>query len=243
MHKYKIIKLLKSPLFIIEIFITSSLLYLVLYWQNILSVYNDSFVYHTPAGDVLFNIIPKIDLSLLYFGGMFLIIIIGILYTIIKIPEKIPQIILAYSFFFLIRSLCISSTHIGIPPDHITPRFEYFNFLHFFDNDLFFRNDLFFSGHTGVPFLAALFLWRDKLWRNILLSISLIMAFTVISMRIHYTIDIIGAYFITYGIYSISCYTYSYFSSFFIKYQNEIIKNKKPKDIKISAPVSETHLG
>lgn len=243
MNQYKIISLIKHPLFILEIIITSILLYLVLYWQNMLSVYNDSFVSHTPAGDILFSIIPKIDLSLLYFGGIILIILIGILYAIIKIPEKIPQILLAYSFFFFIRSICISSTHIGVPPDHISPTFEYLHFIHFFDNDLFFRNDLFFSGHTGVPFLAALFIWKDSLWRNSLLILSLIMAFTVISMRIHYTIDIIGAYFITYGIYSITYKTYTYFSSFFVKYHNEIIKNKIPKDTKNPEPVSETHLG
>jgi membrane-associated phospholipid phosphatase len=70
--------------------------------------------------------------------------------------------------------------------------------------DFFFQNDLFFSGHTGGPFLVALILWKNRFMRYSLLIVSVLMAFTVLAMRLHYSIDIIGAYFITYGIFKMT---------------------------------------
>jgi len=170
-----------------------------------LSVYlshlNDSLVVARPVGDLLFEVLPIVNLTYLFvFGGLF-IVIVGVFYCIFIEPKKIPLVLFAYSFFVLIRAICISLTHIAIPPDHIdavsTPFGEYF-----------FQNDLFFSGHTGVPFLGALLLWKKRKWRYFFLLSSVIMAFTVLLMRVHYSIDVVGAYFITYGIYHLSLYIF-----------------------------------
>lgn len=213
-----------KTLYIIECFLSSILLYFSIWWQNTLSIYNDTSSIHSSVGDILFSIIPSIDLSYLYFGGIWIIALLGIIYGIYKEPLKIPLALTALSIFFIIRGICISSTHIGIPPDHIIPNIQGLGILQFF------RNDLFFSGHTGIPFLIALLVWKDVFWRNIFLLASVIMALTVISMRIHYTIDIIGAYFITYGIFHISEKLYTLSSSFLVIYHAEINKNNPPKN-------------
>ncbi len=213
-----------SLLYFFECILASLLLIFSIWWQKSLSIYNDTTSIHSSVGDSLFSIIPHLDLSYFYFGGIWIIALLGIFYAIYKEPKKIPLSITALSIFFIIRGICISSTHIGIPPDHIIPNIEGIGVLQFF------RNDLFFSGHTGIPFLISLLVWKDIFWRNIFLIASVIMAFTVLSMRLHYSIDIIGAYFITYGVFHISEKLYEISSSFLVRYQAEKNRNKPPKN-------------
>ena len=229
--KKKVSSLIFSPAYIIELLLAIILIILSVSWQNMVSEYNDSLGIYSAVGDVLFTIIPSINLSYLYFGGMWIMVIIGSGYAIIKVPEKIPLGIFAAALFFFIRALCIASTNIGIPPDHIIPNIDEI------DSFQFFRNDLFFSGHTGAPFLIALLIWKDIFWRNLFLIISVIMAFTVISMRLHYTIDIIGAYFITYGIFHIAEKLYEIFSSLLVTYQADKNKNNPPNNRNNRGPV------
>ncbi len=162
-----------------------------------LSAVNDSLSPGTPVGDILFSVLPKYDLSFLFIFGAIFIMATGIFYGIFFEPKKIPLGLLAFSLFLSIRALCISLTHIAIPPDHIPPLVAGLG-------EYFFQNDLFFSGHTGAPFLGALLLWDKKPWRYFFFISSIIMAITVLVMRLHYSIDIVGAYFITYGIYHIA---------------------------------------
>lgn len=65
-------------------------------------------------------------------------------------------------------------------------------------------NDLFFSGHTGLPFLFALIFWKYKIPRYVFTVSSGIAGVAVLLSHVHYTIDVLGAYFITYTIYVIS---------------------------------------
>lgn len=166
-----------------------------------ISQINDIINTSYPVGDLFFDIIPRLDLSLVFVGGESLLIGIAIFYAIFCVPEKIPLAFFTFTLFVLIRAFCISLTHVGVPIDYIAPSIGTGNF--------FYQNDLFFSGHTGGPFLVALLLWEKKILRYIILCISVVMAFTVISMRLHYSIDIVGAYFITYGIFRLAEYFYT----------------------------------
>ena len=69
-------------------------------------------------------------------------------------------------------------------------------------DDMIFRNDLFFSGHTAFPFLAFL-IFRDSWIRWVFLAGSLVQGTTVLLMHVHYSIDVVAAFFIAYGSYSI----------------------------------------
>jgi membrane-associated phospholipid phosphatase len=70
-------------------------------------------------------------------------------------------------------------------------------------------NDSFFSGHTGLPFLMA-FIYYDRKWlRIIFISLSMIFGAVVLLAHIHYTIDVLSAFFISYGIYRLSRLLYS----------------------------------
>lgn len=65
-------------------------------------------------------------------------------------------------------------------------------------------NDLFFSAHTGLPFLLALEFWDNKILRYIFLLSSLGGATLVFLGHIHYSIDVLAAFFITYSVFQIT---------------------------------------
>ncbi len=71
-------------------------------------------------------------------------------------------------------------------------------------NRAFFGDDLFFSGHTGLPFLAALGFWDWPFQRYFYLGLSIFFGAIVLLGHYHYSIDVASAFFITYGIYDIA---------------------------------------
>jgi len=61
--------------------------------------------------------------------------------------------------------------------------------------------DLFFSGHTATTFLLLLYVWRWPLLRWTMLAAHLAVVASVFLAHLHYTIDVIGAYAITFSLY------------------------------------------
>src|SRR5258708_33001095 len=70
--------------------------------------------------------------------------------------------------------------------------------------------DLFFSGHTVMPFLLALVFWEHKPLRGVFLAGSLILGVSGLLGHLHYSIDVLAAYFITYTIFRLSKIFLSY---------------------------------
>lgn len=61
--------------------------------------------------------------------------------------------------------------------------------------------DLFFSGHTSTTFLLLLYVWRDRWLRwPALVGHALVLA-SVFLAHLHYSIDVVGAYFATFAVY------------------------------------------
>ena len=128
-------------------------------------------------------------------------------------PQKIPFTLKAVATFILIRALFISLTHIAPFPTSIAtdPASLIGKFT--------FGADLFFSGHTGLPFLMALIFWNN-IWLRILFIGSSIMFGAVVLMgHLHYSIDVLSAFFITYTIYHIA--------EFFFKKDRIIFNDKR----------------
>jgi len=61
--------------------------------------------------------------------------------------------------------------------------------------------DLFFSGHTATTFLLLLYCWRDPALRWWALAAHTIVVAVVFLSHLHYTIDVIGAYAVTFSLY------------------------------------------
>jgi len=116
-------------------------------------------------------------------------------------PRRIPFTIKSIALFVIIRSIFITLTHLGPFPSQIMIHSDFLSKVSF-------GGDLFFSGHTGLPFLLALIFWDDKLMRYIFISFSLMFAVVVLLAHLHYSIDVLSAFFITYSIFHIALYIF-----------------------------------
>jgi len=112
-------------------------------------------------------------------------------------PQRLPFILKSIALFVLVRSVFISMTHIGPYPSHLIVDSNIMNWFAF-------AGDLFFSGHTGLPFLMALAFWEDRLLRSFFIAMAVIFGIIVLVAHLHYTIDVLAAFFITYTIYHIA---------------------------------------
>jgi hypothetical protein len=113
-------------------------------------------------------------------------------------PQRSPFVIKSVGLFVLIRSVFISLTHIVPFPTHIIIQSSgLFGYLSP-------GADLFFSGHTGFPFLLALIFWENKPLRIFFIILSLAFGAVVLLGHLHYSIDVLSAFFITYSIYRIA---------------------------------------
>lgn len=174
------------------------------------------------VGDLILDNIPTVNLSLFYILGMYAVEITFVIYPIFFRPELAPFTAKMIGAFFIIRSFFIILTNLGAPAN-------FYNLPQLEDQwgigRYFYLNDLFFSGHTGFPYLGALLFWQNKKLRWFLLCMSFAQAATVLLLHIHYSIDVFGAYFITYSIYKVS---YKIFNELNLKFKG-IVENIKLK--------------
>ncbi|MFL5356004.1 phosphatase PAP2-related protein [Archangium sp.] len=63
--------------------------------------------------------------------------------------------------------------------------------------------DLFFSGHTSTTFLLLLYVWRYQGLRAVMLVGHVLVVASVFFSHLHYTIDVIGAYAITFTVFTL----------------------------------------
>ena len=130
------------------------------------------------------------------YGAVILVSLIALLC--VFEPKRFPFILKNIAFFVIVRSVFISLTHLGPFPTQVAV--DPFNLISRFS----FGGDLFFSGHTGLPFLMALSFWDNKTLRYTFLVISVFFGTIVLLGHLHYTIDVLAAFFITYGTHDMS---------------------------------------
>jgi len=116
-------------------------------------------------------------------------------------PNRLPFALKSMALFLLVRAVFVSLTHIApapIEPPKPAP----------FLNSIFYGSDLFFSGHTGLPFLAALAFWHIPALRLFFLATTAFFGATVLLGHYHYSIDVLAALFITYGVFQMACWLF-----------------------------------
>ena len=147
--------------------------------------------------DIVLSNTPVFDIDGLIVYGSAALIIFSVVILLLN-PKRIPFAFHSFTLFYFTRAFFISLTHIGPFPVHAANDFGTVI------SKSFFGGGLFFSGHTGAPFLLALLFWNDKTLRYIFIAWSLLFAAAVLLGHLHYTIDVVSAYFITYTIFHIS---------------------------------------
>lgn len=163
------------------------------------STYNDGNDYIS-VGDLLLDNIPTYNMEFFFTWVMYGIMALIFIYPTFVKPEIAPFGLKTYAVLMFLRCGTILLTHVGPPEGFYYAGVEVGGDA--FSNILF-KNDLFFSGHTAYPFLGFL-IFRDHWIRWILFGGSILMAVTVLLMHVHYSIDVIAAFFITYGTYTLS---------------------------------------
>lgn len=150
--------------------------------------------------DIILSNVPPINVRFLFIYGTF-VEMAFLTAIVLWRPNRIPFALKAMALFLLIRAIFISLTHIApfpIDPQKPAP----------FLNSVFYGGDLFFSGHTGLPFLGALAFWHIRSLRYFYLASTLFFATIVLLGHYHYSIDVLAALFITYGIYHLAVFLF-----------------------------------
>lgn len=151
----------------------------------------------SPVTDIVLSNTRVYDLDGIFVYGSWALVAF-IAYLCIHRPWKAPFILKSIALFVLIRAIFVTLTHMGPFPTEVAidPR----SFLNYFV----FGGDLFFSGHTGLPFLLGLIFWNEILLRRIFIVTSCMFGVVVLLAHLHYTIDVLSAFFISYGIFHIA---------------------------------------
>ncbi len=159
----------------------------------------------TYATEVASNYVTDIVLSntrvfdvdgLFVYGPVFMWVFVILL--LLHWPKKINFAIKSIALFVLIRSVFIATTHLGPFPTQM--KIDNLSILSKLVNG----EDYFFSAHTGLPFLLALLFWDDIYLRILFIFASVFFGAVVLLGHLHYSIDVLSAFFITYTIYRIA---------------------------------------
>lgn len=154
----------------------------------------------SPVTDIILSNIRVFDLDAVFvYGTVIFFIFLGFLCAVDF--KWIPFLIKSLALFILIRSIFVALTHIGPFPDQVEITSRIFNKFTF-------EADLFFSAHAGLPFLMALMFWKNGWLRGLFLLWSLFFSVVVLLAHMHYTIDVLSAFFITYAIYKIAIFLF-----------------------------------
>ncbi len=150
-----------------------------------------------PVTDIILSNTRVYDLDGLFVYGFFFLFFFITTLCLTR-PARLPFIVKSIALFVVIRSVFITLTHIG--PFATRAVIDPTSFI----NDFSFGADLFFSGHTGLPFLLALIYWDSKYLRIFFVLLSIFFGIVVLLAHLHYSIDVLSAFFITYTIFHIT---------------------------------------
>ncbi len=150
--------------------------------------------------DIILSNIRVYDVDTIFIYGT-VALFLFILYLCLNSPKYLPFTLKSVAVFTLVRSVFITLTHIDKYPLHASMTSVFFQETLF--RGIFTGSGLFFSGHTGMPFLFALMFWHQKTLRYIFLATSAFFGVVVLLGHLHYSIDVLSAYFITFSIFHI----------------------------------------
>ncbi|HPI36882.1 MAG TPA: phosphatase PAP2-related protein [Ignavibacteriaceae bacterium] len=148
--------------------------------------------------DPLLSFFSPFDLTWIIFILLYSSLVWGIFFL-IKTPAKLIEALRVYTIMIAFRILAMYLLPLE-PPVTMIPLQD--PFIEFFGTGQLLTKDLFFSGHTATMFILFLTA-KAKRERILFLIVTIVIAALVVIQHVHYTIDVIAAFFFTYCSYSI----------------------------------------
>lgn len=142
--------------------------------------------------------IPAYDVSL----PIFIIIwstAVLLIYKLVQSPSLFLQFLLSFLILCITRVISISLFALE-PPIGLIELRDPLSSIFYGGTNVFIQKDLFFSGHTATQFLIFLTL-KSKTEKCITGISTLLISILVLVQHVHYTLDVIAAYFFAYWIY------------------------------------------
>ncbi len=173
----------------------------VAWWVNYFAIALATERASNSVTDIVLSNIPVFEVDGFFVYGTFIFAIVTIGVVLAR-PRRIAFALLAVSLFWIIRSLFTTLTHLAPFEESYVSDFGPAI------NKMFFGGDRFFSAHTGMPFLGALAFWKSVPLRIFYLLGSLYFGVVVLLGHLHYSIDVVAAFFITYAIYHIAIWAF-----------------------------------
>ncbi len=158
----------------------------------------------TYVGDLILDNLPVVNLNVIIIEGALFSIVLGVLFVLSK-PRYILFSLKALALLIVTRALFVSLTHVGIYPGNVDPGLGIFDGIYTYLN---FQTGFFFSGHTALPVLMALVFWDRYRARVAFLALAVVFGTAVLLAHIHYSIDVLAAPFMAYGIFEIARYLF-----------------------------------
>jgi len=147
--------------------------------------------------DIIHQLGPPVDLNLLVTRGDQLLLVLMIAYFLFWDTESFPLALILLGSYFPIRAVFLFCTVLPTPFPRIDDQPTLDLKIMFYGT-----RDLFPSGHAGSIFILA-FLVRNHRWvRRAGFALALVMSSAVLMMHVHYTIDVVWAFFISYAIFA-----------------------------------------
>ncbi|MBI5624633.1 MAG: hypothetical protein HY924_12715 [Elusimicrobia bacterium] len=151
-----------------------------------------------PSPDLLLSTLPVVDLRVLFVWGFAVFLVWAFAAGWLYERHRGAHILWLYALLILVRSGFMILTPMHLPKGALLVDGQ--SFLMSIGQYINFKHDLFFSAHTAMPYLG--YLVHRKRWVAwSFLGLSVLMAVTVLLTRLHYSIDVLAAYFITYALY------------------------------------------
>lgn len=149
-----------------------------------------------PVTDIILSNIRVYDVGSIFTYGA-VAFWLFIIFLCLKEPNRIPFTIKSIALFVVIRAVFVTLTHLGPFPTQLPLESDIIGKFSF-------GGDLFFSGHTGLPFLMSLVFWENKTLRILFFLSAVFFGVVVLMAHLHYSIDVLSAFFITYSIFHIA---------------------------------------
>ncbi|MDB5210597.1 MAG: hypothetical protein JWQ30_1424 [Sediminibacterium sp.] len=148
--------------------------------------------------DPILTLVPAVDVSALTFIFIWSMIAY-FLFRCIQNPSFFMLGFCCMILLFLSRMITISLFPLN-PPDGLIPLIDPVSNLFYGGPRVFMTKDLFYSGHTSTQFMIFLCFSkrRDK---GLALLSSVVVGILVLVQHVHYSIDVVGAFLLTYFVY------------------------------------------